>query len=163
FFDRPAFKDDTSKIDQQGHARVAQHVEERGITLLKNNGVLPLDASRLHSIAVIGSPANSYVRGGGSSEVSPFFFVTPRDGIARRAGPRVKVNYDDGGDPATAAATASSSDVAVVFVRDADTEGADRACMSLDCPNVETPTSQNLQYAPPGQNELIQQVATANP
>src|SRR5207248_5822061 len=54
-------------------------------------------------------------------------------------------------------------EVAVVFVRDADTEGADRACMSLDCPNVETPTSQNLQYTPPGQDELIQQVAAANP
>src|SRR5205807_1616686 len=41
----------------------------------------------------------------------------------------------DGSDATTAAAAARAADVAVVFVGDYETEGADRACLTLECPN----------------------------
>jgi beta-glucosidase len=52
---------------------VAERVAEQGIVLLKNaNGQLPLDASRIQSIAVIGSHADvGVLSGGGSDQVDP--------------------------------------------------------------------------------------------
>ena len=52
---------------------VAQRVSERGSVLLKNaNRQLPLEASRLKSIAVIGSHADvAVLSGGGSAQVDP--------------------------------------------------------------------------------------------
>ena len=52
---------------------VAQHVAEQGSVLLKNaNGQLPLEASSLRSIAVIGSHADvGVLSGGGSAQVDP--------------------------------------------------------------------------------------------
>ena len=54
-------------------AEVAQRVAERGIVLLKNaNGQLPLEASGIKSIAVIGEHADAGVlSGSGSDQVNP--------------------------------------------------------------------------------------------
>lgn len=92
FFDRDAYTYDDSKIDKSGHARAAGEIEEAGIVLLKNSGVLPLDDRRVKSIALIGSDADIFKGGGGSAAVRPFSFTTPREGIERRAARRgVKV------------------------------------------------------------------------
>ncbi len=60
-------------IEAQADALVAQRVEEQGIVLLKNTGdQLPLRASGLRSIAVIGSHADvGVLSGGGSAQVDP--------------------------------------------------------------------------------------------
>ncbi|MGB6677997.1 MAG: glycoside hydrolase family 3 N-terminal domain-containing protein, partial [Terriglobales bacterium] len=60
-------------IDAEGDAAVAQRVEEQGAVLLRNEGdQLPLKASSLRSIAVIGSHADAGVlSGGGSAQVEP--------------------------------------------------------------------------------------------
>ena len=52
---------------------VAQSVAEQGTVLLKNaNGQLPLKASALRSIAVVGSHADvGVLSGGGSAQVDP--------------------------------------------------------------------------------------------
>jgi beta-glucosidase len=152
-FDRPAFANDDAQIDKPAHARTAQRVEQSAITLLRNrNGLLPLDAAHLKSIAVIGKVANSFLSGGGSSAVTPFSFVTPFQGIAARAGRGVQVSYNDGSDPAAAAALAKASSVVVVVAADYETEGADLQCLTLECPNA---------YG--DQDSLIRQVAAANP
>jgi beta-glucosidase len=152
-FDRPAFADDEAQIDKAAHAAAAQTVEEGTITLLQNRGsILPLDAARVRSIAVIGKVADSFQTGGGSSAVKPYSYITPLQGIADRAGPHVDVSYNDGSNPANAAALAKRSDVAVVIAADYETEGADLQCLTLECPAA---------YG--DQDSLIRQVAAANP
>ena len=151
-FDRAPFVDDDATIDKPAHAAAAQRVAERSMVLLKNaGGLLPLTGVR--TLAVIGAPAARFVTGGGSSDVTPYSFVTPLDGITARAhAAGADVRYDDGGDPARAAALARASDVAVVVAADFQTEGIDRACLTLECPPV---------YG--DQDGLIAAVAAANP
>src|SRR5437763_1709253 len=43
FFDRPAYVNDDNQIDKAGHLRAAGQIEAAGVTLLKNDGILPLD------------------------------------------------------------------------------------------------------------------------
>jgi beta-glucosidase len=152
FFDRPAFRDDDAQIDKPAHARVAERIEESAITLLRNDGALPLRAARLKSVAVIGRQASTFVTGGGSGAVTPFAVTTPLAAIKRRVEPGVPVSYDDGSDPARAVAAAKAASVAIVFAGDYETEGADRGCLTLECPN-----------AFGDQDALIEQVAAANP
>src|SRR4051794_27358698 len=152
FFDRPTSEPDDGLIDKTAHAVVAQHVEESAITLLKNDGALPLDASKLKSLAVIGPNATKFVTGGGSGNVTPFSAVTALDGIKARAGSGVKVTNDDGSDAAAAADTAKAADAAVVVVGDYQTEGTDRQCLTLECPD-----------SGGDQDALIEAVAAAQP
>src|SRR3954466_8494829 len=151
FFDRDAYRSDDSQIDKAAHAATAQKIEESAITLLENRGALPLDASKLKSIAVIGPYADKFVTGGGSGNVTPFQSVLPLQGIKDRAGPGVAVTSNDGSDATSAAAVAKAADVALLFVGDYETEGADRACLSLECPDNGD------------QDGLVQAVAAAQP
>jgi beta-glucosidase len=153
FFDRPAFKDDDAQIDKPSHAASAQRIEEKAITLLTNKGgALPLKTRSLKSIAVVGADATRFKTGGGSGAVTPFDFKTPLEAIAGRAGPGVQTTYDDGSDAARAAAAAKKAGVAIVFAGDYQSEGSDKQCLSLECPNFHG-----------NQDALIEQVAAANP
>jgi beta-glucosidase len=153
FFDRPAFRDDDAQIDKAAHRRTSERIEESAITLLRNRGgVLPLDAKRLKSVALIGAGADQFTTGGGSGKVKPFAFVSPRQAIAKRLGPGVQLRYDDGTNADSAAAAAKASDVAIVIPADYLTEGSDRQCLTLECPNVHG-----------DQDALIERVAAANP
>ena len=99
FFDRDAYVDDDSRVDRTGHAEEARRLAEAGTVLLKNKGgVLPFRARKLKSLAIIGADADIYKNGGGSSNIQPYSFVTPRAGIAARAGSGVDVRYDTGVD-----------------------------------------------------------------
>lgn len=158
-------------IDAEADAGVAQRVEEQGAVLLRNEGnQLPLKASSLHSIAVIGSHADvGVLSGGGSAQVEPvggnavppkeippgpngFLSVlvwdpsSPLQAIRAKA-PTAKVDYDDGTDPAAGPKLAATSDVAIVFVYQHTHEDADLENLSL----------------PDHQDELVKQVAAANP
>src|SRR5439155_26180080 len=75
-FDRAAYIDDDTQIDKQGHADAAGEVEEAAITLLEKSGALPLDASTLTTVAIIGSDADRFQSRGGSAGIRPFFFDT---------------------------------------------------------------------------------------
>jgi beta-glucosidase len=136
-------------VDVAANLRVARTAAAEGTVLLRNDrGLLPLDATGMTSVAVIGPYADTaHPGGGGSSQVLPRRPVTPAAGIAARAGTAVTVRTDDGSDLARAAAMAATSDVVVVVVGDMDKEGTDRAAMSL----------------PGHQDELIARVAAANP
>jgi beta-glucosidase len=68
------------------------------ITLLKNDGnILPLDESKVHTIAVIGPDAWPAVPGGGgSSEVTPFQASSIMTGLSDYLGKRANVLYARG-------------------------------------------------------------------
>jgi beta-glucosidase len=151
---------------------VAQKVEEKGAVLLKNDrNLLPLSATSTKSIAVIGGHADlGVMSGGGSSQVSPaggsavppppelannplaIFMMSvyhrspPLNGIREKA-PEARVEFDPGTDPASAAALAKSSQVAIVFAVQHESEGIDLQNLSL----------------PDKQDALIEAVAAANP
>jgi beta-glucosidase len=145
-FDRPPTE---SPIPVEEDGRFARSAAEAGTVLLKNTGAqLPLDASALHSVAVIGPYAGAAkTGGGGSSKVVPAYTVTPVDGIKHRVGADVGVSYSDGKDPAAAAELARSADVAIVMVGDDETEGSDRPGLALSG----------------DQDRLVESVAAANP
>ena len=151
-FDRAPYVEEEASIDKAAHAAASQQIAERGMVLLKNaHALLPLTGVK--TLAVIGAPAARFVTGGGSSDVTPYSSVTPLDGITARAkAAGAAVTYDDGSDPVRAADLARASDVAVVVAADFQTEGIDRACLSLECPP-----------AFGDQDRLIGAVAAANP
>jgi beta-glucosidase len=156
-FDYPAQK---SVVDVEGGLATARHLAEQSIVLLKNtSGLLPLDRNTVHSIAVIGPHADTgMISGGGSAQVDPpgepahpwqahvWFPTSPLKAVSAAA-PGVKVQFDSGADPASAAALAAKSDVAIVFAYEWMSEGTDLPNLSL----------------PENQDGLIAQVAAANP
>lgn len=95
FFDNPQL-DTTIPLDNPDGARVALELAREGIVLLKNEGgLLPLDASKVKSLAVIGPNANSYISGGGSSYTFPFRHVSVLDGL-RNSGHDLEITYAPG-------------------------------------------------------------------
>jgi beta-glucosidase len=142
-------------------AAVAQRAAERGVVLLKNhNGQLPLEASAVKSLAVIGAHADvGVLSGSGSDQVDaaggnavpgsrwPVWHPSSPLRALRASAPNAQVTYDPGADPAAAAKLAGSSDVAIVFVWQHTSEGRDVPNLSL----------------PGNQDELVNEVAAANP
>jgi beta-glucosidase len=123
-------------IDVARGAAVAQQVAERSAVLLVNRGaLLPLRRSRIHSIVVIGAPANAAppqsVSLTDSAKVAPIDPDTPLQGIRDEA-PHARISYADGSNPAAAAALARSSDVAIVYAQDTEGEGSNKANLTLD-------------------------------
>jgi beta-glucosidase len=160
--DHPTIPYDDSKIDQAAHKRFAGQVSEQTTTLLQNKGkTLPLDATKLKRVALIGVDADSFKNRGGSAGITPFSVTTPRQGITERVGPGVQVTYDDGSDAAAAAADAKAADVAIVFASDSSIEGKDKTCLNLTCSTDATlPT---LSRDVHDQDSMIQNVAAAQP
>jgi beta-glucosidase len=157
-----------SVVDVMPGFEIAQHISEQSMVLLKNaKDQLPLDASRIKSIAIIGGHADvGMISGGGSAQVDPpggnaimppgqratrwgvpvWFPTSPLKAIRAKA-PNAKVEFNAGDDLDSAAAAAKSADVAVVFAWRAESEGSDAPNLSL----------------PGNQDALIAKVAAANP
>lgn len=159
-------------VDIAAGLRVAQAVEERGAVLLRNEGgLLPISAG-VRTVAVIGGHADvGVLTGGGSGQVDPpggnavagqrsETLITPDEIVfpevwwpspplraLRAAAPGIRFTYDDGTDPARAAAAASAADMAVVFAYAHSAEHGDSPDLSL----------------PGEQDALIEAVAGANP
>jgi beta-glucosidase len=142
-------------------AEIAQRAAERSIVLLKNaNRQLPLEASAVQSIAVIGAHADiAVLSGAGSDQVDAaggnavpgnrwavWHPSSPLQALSARA-PNARLTYDPGTDPAAAAKLAGANGIAVVFVWQHTSEGR-------DVPNISLPSNQD---------ELVNQVAAANP
>jgi beta-glucosidase len=168
FFDHPTWPNDISQDNKAADRAVADATEERGAVLLRNGGALPIDPKKVHSIAVIGPAASKYVHGNGSSQVTPYEKITALEGISARAAQvGIKVSYDEGKVPATAQALAKSSDLAIVVAGDTESEGVDKACMSLtvECSNSQAtpPNPESTQADWGNQDELISSVAAAQP
>jgi beta-glucosidase len=157
-----------SVVDVQKGFEVAQQVEENSIVLLKNNQqVLPINPSKIHSIAIIGGHADvGMISGGGSAQVDPpggnaimppgqgatkwqehIWFPTSPLKALRAKLPNTKIEFDPGTDLNAAASLAKSSDVAIVFAYQ-------WLCEDMDLPSLSLPDNQDA---------LIEQIAAANP
>ncbi len=85
-------------VNSPASREVALQAAQEGIVLLKNQkSLLPLDASKVRSIALIGPGAREMQIGAaGSPSVTPLRFVGPLEGIQGRAGANVQVRYSSG-------------------------------------------------------------------
>jgi beta-glucosidase len=157
-----------SVVDVERGFEVARSLEEQAIVLLKNDHEqLPLAASRVHSIAIIGPHADvGMISGGGSAQVDPpvgnailppgkgqtrwlepvWFPTSPLKSIRAKV-PGATVQFDSGADPEKAASLAAKADVAIVFAYQWESEDMDLPTLSL----------------PENQDSLISKVAAANP
>jgi beta-glucosidase len=145
-------------IESQPHRELALKTALESMVLLRNqNGFLPLDKSKLKSVAVIGPQADQF-------ETGNYFgtkprIVSPVEGIRTKLGSAVKVEYAAGcgilepakaGEIEQAADLARKSDVAILFLGTnlrVEAEGRDRQTLDL----------------PGSQEQLLEAVYKANP
>ncbi|WP_291413959.1 glycoside hydrolase family 3 C-terminal domain-containing protein [Actinophytocola sp.] len=98
-FERQPTGTKDSVVTTPEHAARARDIAAQGTVLLKNKaGVLPLDNTKVNSIAVLGNNAAEgvYTGGGGSSSVVAPYVVSPLTGITDRAGKGVTINRAEG-------------------------------------------------------------------
>jgi beta-glucosidase len=147
-------------VDPQHGFDVSQKIEEGSAVLLRNqHATLPLDATKVKSIAVIGLNADTgMISGGGSAQVDPpgqiggtpwrkhiWFPTSPLKAIRAQA-PNASVSFSSGASVEDAIAKAKHADVAIVFAWQWESEGGDLPNLSL----------------PQNQDKLIEAVAKAN-
>jgi len=149
-----------SVVDVEGGLETARRLEEQSAVLLKNkDGMLPLDRTKVHSIAIIGAHADmGMISGGGSAQVDPpgrtgakwqehiWFPTSPLKAVSAKI-PGANVQFDSGANSESAVDLAKKSEVAIVFAHQWTSEG-------MDLPNLSLPDNQN---------RLIEMVAAANP
>ncbi|RIK78093.1 MAG: beta-glucosidase [Planctomycetota bacterium] len=76
------------------HREIALEAARKTITLLKNNGIAPLDTAKLRTLAVIGPNADRELLGGYSGK--PKHYTSVLEGIRNHVGDRVEVLYHEG-------------------------------------------------------------------
>ena len=89
-----------TSVDTSAHTAFALSSAERSVVLLQNrSNLLPVDPSRIRTLAVIGADASTapVTAGFGSSHVVPPFTSTPLAALSGRLGANVKVRYAEGG------------------------------------------------------------------
>jgi beta-glucosidase len=177
FLDRPQEWRDLP-VYSGASSEVALEGAREGIVLLQNRDhLLPLHAGAIHSIAVFGPNANPAVTGGGgSSHVVPFRAKSVLEGLVDLAGLDVRVDYipfKTEGTQSTASQSESSRHGApeqptqpeVDFRNESALAARDDVaivCVGFD-PETEAEGFDRTFGLPPGQSELIEAVARANP
>ncbi|WP_136482948.1 beta-xylosidase [Cognatitamlana onchidii] len=140
---------ETVNAGREEHREFALELAEKSIIMLKNdNNLLPLDLSNIKSLAVIGPNAHeerpkkkTYKLLGGYSGLPPYY-VSVLDGLKKRVGENVKINYAKGCDidsfskagfPAAVSAAKKSDAVVLVVGSSHKTcgEGGDRSDLDL--------------------------------
>ena len=140
---------------------LAHQVTEEAIVLLKNrNNLLPLDKSKLKSIAVVGQRSND-VAWDWYSGAFPYK-VTPLDGIKSKVGAGVKVNFALNNDNNAAVDAAKASDVAIVVIGNHPTCDAGWAKCEALSDGKESIDRRAIDLQPV-QEQLIEDVFKANP
>jgi beta-glucosidase len=145
-------------IESPAHRELALKTAQESIVLLRNQSfLLPLDRSKIRSIAVIGPQADKF-------ETGNYFgtkprIVSPLEGIRQKLGAAGKVDYAAGcdilepakpGEIEQAADLARKADAAILFLgTNLRVEGEGRDRSSLDLPG--------------SQEQLLEAVAKANP
>jgi beta-glucosidase len=138
----PAPRADVKEVlTDKAHERLALEAAQKTITLLKNQGnLLPLDKSKLKSVAVIGPNADAVVLGNYSG--SPRYGVSVLQGLRNYLGNSVAVKYAKGCDLKTdhqdaiaeAVTAAQGADVSIMVVGtsiDTIRENLDRSDLNL--------------------------------
>jgi len=159
---------------------VALRGAREGIVLLQNHShLLPLNIAHIQSIAVFGPNANPAVTGGGgSSRVVPFRATSVLQGLVDFAGPHARVDYIPFKSAiAQSAGSASPSQPRQQSLISKPTQpqfdfGAEAAlaarddvavvCVGFD-PQTESEGFDRTFGLPPGQDQLVEAVARANP
>ena len=96
------------------HIALAREAAQKSIVLLENNGVLPLDRSKVRRLAVLGRLAELPNTGDmGSSRVRPPYVVTPLEALRTTLGPEAILSGDED-DIDAAVAAAREADVALI-------------------------------------------------
>jgi beta-glucosidase len=151
FANRPQFDPAFSTYSVADRPLALQEALE-SITLLKNQGkLLPLNAAKIKTIAILGPNAQPAVYGGGgSSHVVPFESVSVLAGVTEAAGPKVQILYS---------ASMPDDPTQKKFVADAD---AVILCVGFD-PKTEGEGQDRTFELPSGQDALIEQIAALNP
>jgi beta-glucosidase len=97
-----AFEDPEPKteqaIDRPEHRALIRRAASESMVLLKNaNNILPLETSKLKSIAVIGpNVKTAQIMGGGSAQVSAHYVINPFEGLQNAVANDVTLGYELG-------------------------------------------------------------------
>src|SRR5512139_2158985 len=157
---------DVEPWDQPETRAFVREVTRKSIVLLKNSaGLLPLDRTKVKSVAVVGPLVNQVLLDWYSG--TPPYAVTPREGIERVANAglqgsnRVGVNWvGDMGDAAVG--LARRQEVAIVCVGSHPEGNAGWEVVSSPSEGKEAVDRKAITL-PPGQEEFIRRVYEANP
>lgn len=160
------------------HQQIAQRIAESAFVLLKNENFLPLDASKIQTIAVIGgNAAAKFCHGGGSANIKPPFEVTALEGISNYVGGKARIIYAQGyfppenrgapgnksdGTKATPADGAKLADEAVAAAKAADVVIYVGGLNHKNGFDSEGGDRKNLEL-PAGQDKLLKKIVRANP
>lgn len=86
------------KVECKEHLELAEDAARKGIVLLKNNGILPINKKKISTIGVIGPNANSRLALIGNYHGTSSRYITLLEGIQDEAADEVKVLYSEGCD-----------------------------------------------------------------
>jgi beta-glucosidase len=143
------------------HERIARLVTQKSIVLLKNSKhLLPLNRTKLRSIAVIGPRANEVLLDWYSG--LPPYTVTPLAGIRNKLGPDVAVSFATNNDLGEAVKLARSAEVAVVCIGNNPLGGYNMPWATVSVPS-EGREGIDRKSISLEQEDLIRQVYAANP
>ncbi len=142
-----------ASYDKAAHHALARRAEAESMVLLKNDGLLPIDAGRVRRIAIVGCLAKSpHFEGDGSSHVTPQKIDSPYRELSTLLGGSVDLSFAPGYDVEgrTSAATiaaardaARRADQVIVFVGRPDGSESE----GLDQTSIELPGGQNALVA----------------
>jgi beta-glucosidase len=85
-----------SSVDGPEHRALSLAAAREALVLLKNERLLPLDATKTQRLAVIGPAASVFLHGSSGYHGTNDHLITPRDGILRRVGGMTKVSFVPG-------------------------------------------------------------------
>jgi beta-glucosidase len=143
------------------HKSLARMVTQKSIVLLKNaNNGLPLDKTKIKSIALIGPRANEVLLDWYSG--TPPYRVSPLEGIRNKVGSSVSVSLAAGNEQNEAVKLARASDVAIVCVGNHPNGGHDNEWAKVSVPS-EGREAVDRETITLEQEELIKRVYEVNP
>jgi len=154
----------TPAWDNEEHKALARKITQESIVLLKNDvlknsqRLLPLDGTKLKSVALIGSYADQVALDWYSG--TPPYVVSPLDGIKNKLGSRVKVNFAHDNSSGEAVEIARAADVAIVIVGNHPTCNAGWARCPLPSDGKEAIDRKSITLE---QEDLVKKVLAVNP
>lgn len=90
-------KEERTHESDEDTALLRETAAESIVLLKNNNGVLPIDKTKVKKVAIVGGNAKAVIlSGGGSAALKPSYFISPYDGIVNALGKDVEVSYGEG-------------------------------------------------------------------
>jgi beta-glucosidase len=157
-------KGTTPAWENEEHKALARKITQESIVLLKNVPVknsqplLPLDRTKLKSLAVIGPYADQVALDWYSG--TPPYAVSPLDGIKNRLGAGIRLAFAHDNSSGEAVKIARAADVAIVIVGNHPTCNAGWAKCPLPSDGKEAIDRKSITLE---QEELVKQVLAVNP